>query len=240
VGQLLSKLVAGGLSAAVILIWWPRFFPVDSVETWMVRGVVWTLLFEVLLHALAPFERSLWQSAAAHRVRRRAAAAGRRLAFHNPHVRVRGRGAMACAAVAIPAFLLATAPAPPPKEKPVAAKTVQHVTQIKRVVRVEEPQPGAPVAVSADPAARPEAPAAAPAQPAAPVRHAAPAARKRSTPRPAHQSTPVKQQPSGGGGSGSGSTPAAGATQGTNQPQESAPVREPQLTGTASQRAFAG
>jgi hypothetical protein len=139
VGQLLSKLVAGGLSAAVVLIWWPCFFPVDNVETWLARGVVWTLSFELLLHALAPFERSLWESAAAHRVRSRAAAAGGRLALRDPRVRVRGRGAVACAAVAIPAFLLATAPAPP-KEKPVAARTVKHVTQIKRVVRVEQPK----------------------------------------------------------------------------------------------------
>src|SRR3954462_8605978 len=65
--QLLSKLLAGGLSASVILIWWPRFFPADNVETWLIRGVVWTLMFELLLHAVGPLEQGLWRSPAASR-----------------------------------------------------------------------------------------------------------------------------------------------------------------------------
>jgi hypothetical protein len=241
VDQLLSKLIAGGLSAAVILIWWPLFFPVDSVETWLARGVVWTLSFELLLHALAPFERSLWRSAAAARVRTRAAAAGTRLAFDDPRIRVRGRGAVACAAIAVPALLLATAPAPPPKEKPVQAATVKHVTQIKRVVRVEEPQPAtAAAAVSADPAARPEAPAA-PVQAAAPVRDATPVAQRRAASTPDRgRSTAQSHQDAG-----TGSDQPAATTEVETQPggsQPSTTVRQPEATGMsgASQRSFAG
>ena len=38
------------------------FFPTDSVTTWLGRGVVWTLAFELLLVALSPFELALWST----------------------------------------------------------------------------------------------------------------------------------------------------------------------------------
>src|SRR3954471_4581299 len=98
VRQLLSKLVAGGLSAAVILLWWPRFFPVDNATTWLVRGVVWTLSFEVLLHALLPLERALWESRTGAKVRAGASRA---------HTRSRrGRTVVACCALSVPVALL--------------------------------------------------------------------------------------------------------------------------------------
>jgi hypothetical protein len=128
VRELLSKLVAGGLSAAVILLWWPNFVHHEGAVSWLVRGVVWTLSFELLLHALLPLERALWESAAASRVRDRTNRLGA------PR-RMGSRAALACGALAVPAALLATAPAPPHEREAVAP--VKHVTQVKRVVRVE-------------------------------------------------------------------------------------------------------
>jgi hypothetical protein len=76
--------------------------------------------------------------------------------------RVGSRAALACGALAVPAALLATAPAPPPDEKPTQVK---HVTQVKRIVRVEAaptvPQSVAPSGAAA-PVGTPAAPAAAP------------------------------------------------------------------------------
>jgi hypothetical protein len=130
VRELLSKLVAGGLSAAVILLWWPRFFPVDNATTWLVRGVVWTLSFELLLHALLPLERSLWDSRAGEKVRAGASRARTRS--------MRGRAVVACGALTVPLALLSFAPAPPARSAPKAA--VRHVTEVRRIVKVERRQ----------------------------------------------------------------------------------------------------
>src|SRR4051794_13688799 len=130
VRELISKLVAGGLSAAVILLWWPRFFPADNATTWLVRGVIWTLSFELLLHALAPVERALWDSRAGSRVRERAS---------NAHSRsLRGRAMVASAALIVPLVLLTFAPAPTVKTS--QAASVRHVTEVKRIVKVERKQ----------------------------------------------------------------------------------------------------
>jgi hypothetical protein len=148
VRELASKLVAGGLSAAVILLWWPQFFPADTATAWLARGVVWTLSFELMLLALAPLERSLWETAAVRRVRSRA---GSRLA---PGQRLGSRTAVACAALAVPAVLLATAPAPN-RDKP-AVTAVKEVTEVKRIVRVEHapggaaPRPAAPAGTASE------------------------------------------------------------------------------------------
>src|SRR4051794_37717372 len=132
VRELISKLVAGGLSAAVILLWWPRFFPADNATTWLVRGVVWTLSFELLLQALVPIERALWESGAGARVRSSADRLG------SPRRSVRGRAGVACAAVAVPVALLVAAPSQPAKPKTHAA--VRHVTEVKRIVKIERRQ----------------------------------------------------------------------------------------------------
>jgi len=56
---LLSKLAAGGLSAGVILIWWPTLFESDSATSWVLRGLTWTLMTEILLLILMPVEQAL-------------------------------------------------------------------------------------------------------------------------------------------------------------------------------------
>jgi hypothetical protein len=135
VRSLISKLIAGGLSAAVILLWWPSVFPSDTVESWLIRGIVWTLSFELMLHAFMPVEESLWGTHAARRVRDQALAAGAKLAADSPRRRSSGRSVVAVVALMVPLGLLASAPPHPPKAQ--AHETVRHVTEVKRIVKVE-------------------------------------------------------------------------------------------------------
>ena len=77
VREFLSKSIAGGLSAGVVLLWWPVLFDeVDTVTSWFVRGVAWTVCFELLLVALIPFERALWETARGERISRTMGSAG--------------------------------------------------------------------------------------------------------------------------------------------------------------------
>ena len=128
---IISKLLAGGLSAAVVLLWYPLFFPTDSIESWLIRGVVITLIFEILVHSLAPLEKALWETARARSVLARAARAERN---ERP---LRSRSLVAVCALGIPVALMAIAP-PHPLTHPAGQRTaVRHVTEVKRVVKVE-------------------------------------------------------------------------------------------------------
>jgi hypothetical protein len=151
VRELISKLVAGGLSAAVILLWWPRFFPADTAATWLIRGVIWTLSFELLVHALLPLERALWDTRPVKKVR---ATAGDRLGA--PRHSMRGQAGVACFALTIPLALLALAPSPPAKSSPAAS--VRHVTEVKRIVKVERKQVRVPKVVPVEAAPAPAPP----------------------------------------------------------------------------------
>jgi hypothetical protein len=152
VRHLLSKIAAGGLSAGVILLWWPLVFPSDTVESWLIRGVTWTFCFELMLHSFAPIEESLWRSRAARGVAARAQAATAKLGTAEPRKRHHGRMALAALALTVPLTLLATAPDHNLGPRPAAAATkVRHVTEVRRVVKVERrtvtvPRAAAPVA----------------------------------------------------------------------------------------------
>ena len=62
-----------------MLLWWPVLFDrVDSVTSWLARGVAWTVLFELLLVALLPFELAMWETIAP-RARWSAVASARRV-----------------------------------------------------------------------------------------------------------------------------------------------------------------
>jgi hypothetical protein len=146
VRQFLSKSIAGGLSAGVVLLWWPVLFErVDTVTSWLVRGVVWTVLLEVLLLALAPVERALWETGRGERLAVRVGAAHSRL--HSGTARRRwGRlSALASVAFVIPVALMvmglqeqapARAEAPPKRVK---------VVRVTKVVKVRKVVQGAPV-----------------------------------------------------------------------------------------------
>ena len=185
--HLISKLLAGGLAAGVILVWWPLVFPSDSVASWLVRGVLWTLVFELMVHAFMPLEESLWRTRTAHRVARQAQAASARLGTASPRTRFHGRWVVAGVALVVPTILLASAPSQPLSPRPAVAN-VRQVTQVRRIVRIERRSVRVPVPVVSGATQRAAAVEAAPAPSwrgvaAASPRRAASAAPKRgSTP----------------------------------------------------------
>jgi hypothetical protein len=89
-----SKVLAGGLSAGIFLLWWPAHITAQGAEWLIVRGLLWTLAFEILLLAFCPLERMI---GAAFRARAVRVATPRRVA---------GALALATAGLAVPFGLL--------------------------------------------------------------------------------------------------------------------------------------
>jgi hypothetical protein len=142
VREFLSKSIAAGLSTGVVLLWWPVLFDrVDSVTSWFARGVTWTVLFEMLLLALVPFERALWETPGGERVSHRVGAAHSRLHAGSPRRRLSRLSALASAAVVVPVALLVTGLHQGAAEaRPVK---VVHVTKVVKVIQhapVQRPQ----------------------------------------------------------------------------------------------------
>jgi hypothetical protein len=193
--SLLSKILAGGLSAGVFLLWWPRHFPVQGLEWLVLRGVLWTLSFELLHVALAPVEhRALGPTA-------------RWLGARRPR-RAGWVYAGAALALVVPALLL-TEVDPTPRPRPAAAqarpKVVRQViVKRQRIVQREVVVREVPVPVAPDrvvvtkrvevPAKRAPAP-----------RQAAPA--PEPEPEPAAPEPPATEPEPAPTGSSSGSSP---------------------------------
>jgi hypothetical protein len=57
IDNLLSKVIAAGLAAGVFLLWWPAHLPSAGVPWLVLRGLAWTLAFEILVLSFVPFER---------------------------------------------------------------------------------------------------------------------------------------------------------------------------------------
>ena len=137
--EFLSKSIAAGLSTGVVLLWWPVLFAeVDTVTSWLIRGVAWTVCFELLLIALAPFERALWETAHGERISRRMGSAGSRLHSGSSRRRMSRLTVVATAAIAVPVVLLA---AGLQKQAPARAEAapikVVRVTKVVRPVTVK-------------------------------------------------------------------------------------------------------
>jgi hypothetical protein len=148
VRQLLSKSIAGGLSAAVVLLWWPVLFKdVDTVSSWLVRGIAWTVWFELLLYALVPFERALWETGRGERLSSRVGAAHSRLHAGSHRRRLSRLSAVATMALAVPVALLVTglqkqpdARAEAPVVRPIKVVRVTKVVKVEKVVDPEHAQ----------------------------------------------------------------------------------------------------
>ena len=54
--NLLSKVIAAGLAAGVFLLWWPAHLPSAGAQWLVLRGLAWTLAFEILVLSFVPFE----------------------------------------------------------------------------------------------------------------------------------------------------------------------------------------
>ena len=53
------KVLAGGLSAGIFLLWWPAHVTAQGSEWLFVRGILWSLAFEILLLAYSPLEKAV-------------------------------------------------------------------------------------------------------------------------------------------------------------------------------------
>jgi hypothetical protein len=147
VRQLLSKSIAGGLSAGVVLLWWPVLFEdVDTVSSWFVRGVAWTACFELLMFFLIPFERALWETSSGERLVGRVGAAQSRLHAGSHRRRLSRLSAVATFAMAVPCALLVTglqqhppANAGEPVVRPIKVVRVTKVVKVVRTAPVQRP-----------------------------------------------------------------------------------------------------
>lgn len=220
--QLLSKLVAGGLSAAVVLLWWPRFFPADSVESWLIRGIVWTLCFEVILLSFRPLEEALWDTRGGRRLQGRAAAARRALGAESPRKRLGASGVVASLALAAPVVALLLGP----PHRPQPSQVTRHVTEVRQIVRVVKKKVVAQV---------PATPSTAPVSPMSPGPGAARSKRHaNATPRRKKQgSSTTKRTPQP-----SGSSTTASPQQ--SQQQQQASPQQPSGSGAVATHPVAG
>jgi hypothetical protein len=113
------------------------FFPTDSVTTWLVRGIVWTLAFELMLVAFSPFELALWSTHRGERISQRMEAKKSLLDHESPTRRIGRRAALALCTLAIPLALIAVGVG---SHIPTShAATPPKITQVTRVVRVVKP-----------------------------------------------------------------------------------------------------
>jgi len=189
--DLISKLLAAGLSAGVFLIWWPEHHPTAGLMSLVVRGALWTLLYELLLVTFAPLERTA-RRAVGERL------SARRLPALPARIRLSGACALACAGAALPVALLAHAHAPrPPGPVPAPRRVVivkrpivrQRVVVRREVVTVPTPERFVtPAPASARPAAK---------TPTARVRRTPKVTSSPTPPAPATTTTPAAPAPAG-------------------------------------------
>jgi hypothetical protein len=143
VREFLSKSIAGGLSAGLVLLWMPVLFEeVDSVTSWLVRGAAWTVSFELLLIAFMPFERALWETARGERIYSRVGAAGSRLHSGSHRRRIGRLSAVATVALTVPVALLVMGlEEHSPARAEAKAVTPIKVVRVTKVVKVVQRAP---------------------------------------------------------------------------------------------------
>jgi hypothetical protein len=56
---LFSKVLAGGVSAGIFLLWWPAHVTAQGGEWLFIRGILWSLAFEILMLAYSPLETAI-------------------------------------------------------------------------------------------------------------------------------------------------------------------------------------
>jgi outer membrane biosynthesis protein TonB len=205
--NLLSKVIAAGLAAGVFLLWWPVHLPSNGVGWLVLRGLAWTLAFEVLVLSFIPLERMATRALTRRRAEGHASRVRRRLAAAPAPARASGAVMLAFTGLLLPGLLLLHSgrlPAPKPAAhttKVVRKVVVRKVVREKTVVvREATPAAPAPAAASEAPAATAEAPKAAttPARKATTKKTAAPstkAAPKTSTTPKTTTTAPATTQP---------------------------------------------
>lgn len=163
--HLFSKLLAGGLSAGLVLAWWPAFFHSEGVMSWVWRGLAWTLLFELLLGALAPLEEAINNHPRYLALKSILRRPFRPISRFTPDSPVASAALLAVGALALPIGLMVSRsdkvnPREPVKlVKVTEQKVVRPVKVVKVTKLVRETQPAQ---VAPSPAPSPPAPAARP------------------------------------------------------------------------------
>jgi hypothetical protein len=201
--NLLSKVIAAGLAAGVFLLWWPAHLPSNGVQWLVLRGLAWTLAFEVLVLSFVPLERMATRAFTRRRAAGRAHRVRSRLAAAPAPARASGAVMLAFTGLLLPGLLLLHSGRPPAEP---AARTTQVVRKVvvrkvvrERTVVVREAaaQAPAPYAATPAPATAPKTAAKVPAKKAATTKQAEPAtkpAAKQTTTAPT-TTTPAPADP---------------------------------------------
>lgn len=157
--HLFSKLLAGGLSAGLVLAWWPAFFHSEGVMSWVWRGLAWTLLFELLLGALTPLEEAVNNHPRYLSLKAAMRRPFRRLSRFTPDSPVASAALLAVGALALPIGLMVSRSDKVHPQKPVEVvkvtkkKVVRPVKVVKvtKVVRTTQVAQAAPLPAPAAP-----------------------------------------------------------------------------------------
>jgi hypothetical protein len=132
--NLISKVLAAGLAAGVFLIWWPAHLPSAGVEWLVLRGLAWTLAFEILVLSFCPLENIATRAI----TRRRTAAQAHRmrglLAEAPAHAKASGAVLLAFTGLLLPGLMLAHAGHLPAKPAPRPVQVVRKVV-VRKVVK---------------------------------------------------------------------------------------------------------
>jgi hypothetical protein len=185
--NLLSKVIAAGLAAGVFLLWWPAHLPSTGVQWLVLRGLAWTLAFEILVLSFVPLEQMATRALTRRREGGRAARVRRRLATAPAPARASGAVMLAFTGLLLPGVLLLhsgrlPAPRPAAHTTKVVRKVVVRNVVHERTVVVREAAP-APYAATAAPTPKAAAWQATPKQSSTPKKTTTPAA-KQTTPKP--------------------------------------------------------
>jgi hypothetical protein len=132
--NLISKVLAAGLAAGVFLIWWPAHLPSTGVEWLVLRGLAWTLAFEILILSFCPLENIATRAM----TRRRTASQARRmrglLADAPAQAKASGAVVLAFTGLLLPGLMLAHAGHLPAKPAPRPVQVVRKVV-VRKVVK---------------------------------------------------------------------------------------------------------
>jgi hypothetical protein len=154
--NLISKVLAAGLAAGIFLLWWPAHLPSTGVEWLVLRGLAWTLAFEVLVLSFCPLENLATRSLAQRRTAGQAERVRGLLAAAPSQAKTSGAVLLAFTGLLLPGLLLAHAGHLPSKPQPRPTQVVRKIVVrkvVKRTVVVHAPaqvvQAPAPVAPAA-------------------------------------------------------------------------------------------
>jgi hypothetical protein len=161
--NLLSKVIAAGLAAGVFLLWWPAHLPSAGVQWLVLRGLAWTLAFEILVLSFVPLERMATRALTRRRAASRADRVRSLVAAAPAPARASGAVMLAFTGLLLPGLLLlhsgrlpASQPAAHTTEvvrKVVVRKVVREKTVVVRQAAAQAPAPYAGTATAVAPAA---------------------------------------------------------------------------------------